>query len=103
MTGETVIIDLQPVNNATIIPSENAEGSGVNESTDNSSTVNFDKLDNLDTIEPVEKPEEGSGLAASTWLIIVFASIGFLVILVLTVVALRRGIKSKGEIHQLTV
>merc|ERR1712226_1727994 len=43
-----------------------------------------------------------STLINSTWIIAIFATIGLVVMVVLTVVALRRGLKGKGEIHQLT-
>jgi len=105
MTGETVIIDLTPANGGILIPDDANEvstGVTVNESTDSGIRVNFDKLDDLEKEETIVKPEESEGSSASTYLIAIFATIGVLVMVVLTVVALRRGIKSKGEIHQLT-
>jgi hypothetical protein len=55
-TGEPVVIDLEPVDEAILIPHDaneiNEEGTVNNESTDAGTHVNFDKLDNIDTIEP---------------------------------------------------
>jgi len=95
MTGETVIIDLTPANGGILIPDDaNEVSTGV--------TVNFDKLDDLEKEETIVQPEESEGSSASTYLIAIFATIGVLLMIGLTVVALRRGIKAKGEIHQLT-
>lgn len=103
MTGETVIIDLTPANGGILIPDNaNEVSTGVNESTDSGIRVNFDKLDDLEKEETIAQPEESEGSSASTYLIAIFATIGVLLMIVLTVVALRKGIKSKGEIHQLT-
>ena len=104
MTGETVVIDLVPVNDGiTVIPNDadqiTEDGTAANETTDSGSQVNFDKLDNL---ESIAQPEKEQGVSASTWIIAIFATIGLVVMVVLTVVALRRGLKGKGEIHQLT-
>jgi hypothetical protein len=121
-TGETVIIDLIPSNDANIIPDDANEVDvniipndtnevstevtvdvTVNESTDSgSSMVNFDRLDNIESLEPIEEPKEEKGAAVSTYLIAIFATIGVLLMVVLTVVALRRGMKAKGENHHIT-
>lgn len=94
MTGETVIIDL------TMIPNDANEVT-VNESADGS-MVNFDKLDEIESQELIAQPEGSEGLAVSTYVIAIFATIGVLLMVVLAVVALRRGIKAKGEVQALS-
>lgn len=94
MTGETVIIDL------TMIPNDANEVT-VNESADGS-IVNFDKLDEIESQEQIAQPEGSEGLAVSTYVIAIFATIGVLLMVVLAVLALRRGIKAKGEIANRT-
>jgi len=94
MTGETVIIDL------TMIPNDANEVT-VNESADGS-MVNFDKLDEIESQEQIAQPEGSEGLAVSTYVIAIFATIGLLFMVVLAVLALRRGIRAKGEIANRT-
>jgi len=94
MTGETVIIDL------TMIPNDANEVT-VNESAD-SSMVNSEEIDDMEKIEPIAQPERSEGLTVSTYVIAIFATIGLLLMVVLAVLALRRGIRAKGEIANRT-
>jgi len=103
-SGETYFIDLM-YDHDDILPKDASEVSTeitINESTDSGNMVNFDRLDNIESLEPIEQPREEEGATVSTYLIAIFATIGVLLMVVLTVVALKRGMKAKGEIHQLT-
>jgi len=51
---------------------------------------------NDEALIEVETPEEKKGLSTFTWLIIVFGSIGFIVLVVVTVIALKRGLVGKN-------
>jgi len=52
---------------------------------------------NKEELKATETTEEPSSLSTFTWLIIIFGATGFLVLLGLTIVALRRGLGTKAE------
>ena len=91
---EEQIVD---VDNDTFEQAEgNAEGSEVDgEITD---TIAPELTDtNLTDLEGAEEANESSGMGAYTWVIIVAGSVIFIAILIITIFALKRGIKAKSD------
>jgi len=52
---------------------------------------------NGDNLDPVAKPEESSGMSAFTYIIIGAGILVFIVLVIVTVLALKRGLGRKGE------
>jgi len=77
LTGEEVLIKFTPVNEA-----NQPLGAG--------------EINNED-LEPAQKTEKTSALSTFTWLIIIFGGTGFLILVALTIVALRRGLRTKAD------
>jgi len=105
-TGEEeVVIDFQPVNEATLIPNPPSGTAGGNTEEEKRNDHNGLKISHINTeeLKPVETTEESSSLSTFTWLIIIFGATGFLVLVGLTIVALRRGLGTKAGDSPVTV
>jgi len=95
-TGEEVAIEFKPVNEATLIPNPPSGTAGSN-TEEASNTGMMTSNINKEELKATETTEEPSSLSTFTWLIIIFGATGFLVLLGLTIVALRRGLGTKAE------
>lgn len=94
--GELVTIDFRPVEEATTIPSPPENSSQGNTDEEDYNVPMSSGINEADLL-PVKTSEETGSLSTFTWLIIVFGAVGFLVLITLTVLALKRGLGAKGD------